>query len=72
MSKWKEYKERNGVTILDVFNRTPASEEVAESRISICNACPELMAITHQCKKCGCFMAIKTKMQAAKCPLGKW
>jgi hypothetical protein len=72
MSKWKEYKERNGVTILDVFNRTPASEEVAESRISICNDCPELTSLTHQCKKCGCFMAIKTKMQAAKCPIGKW
>jgi hypothetical protein len=72
MSKWSEYKERNGVTILDIFNRTPASEEVAESRISTCNACPELIPITHQCKKCGCFMALKTKMQAAKCPLGKW
>ena len=72
MSKWSEYKERNGVTVLDVFNRTPASEEVAESRISICNACPELISMTQTCKKCGCFMAIKTKMQAAKCPLGKW
>lgn len=72
MSKWKEYKERNGVTILDVFNRTPAPEDVAENRMSICNGCPELMSITHQCKKCGCFMALKTKMQAAKCPLGKW
>jgi len=72
MSKWKEYKERNGVTILDVFNRTPASEEIAENRINICKGCPELLSMTHQCKKCGCFMSIKTKMQAAKCPLGKW
>lgn len=72
MSKWKEYKERNGVTPLDIFNRTPASQEVTQNRMSICNSCPELISMTHQCKKCGCFMAIKTKMQAAKCPLGKW
>jgi len=28
--------------------------------------------LSKQCKKCGCFMAIKTKLQAATCPLGKW
>jgi len=27
---------------------------------------------TKNCKQCGCFMTIKTKYEAAKCPLGKW
>ncbi len=49
-----------------------AEESVANERFSICQACPELINISKQCKKCGCFMAIKTKMQAATCPIGKW
>ena len=28
--------------------------------------------ITQQCKKCGCFMKIKTKLKNATCPLQKW
>jgi hypothetical protein len=70
---WQRYKEKNGITPLDLLKHRPtASEELAEERMSICQACPELIKATTQCKKCGCFMAIKTKYEAAKCPLGKW
>jgi hypothetical protein len=72
MSKWKEYKERNGVTPLDFYNPKLATDEVRENRFEICKACPELLKVTHQCKKCGCFMALKTKLDHAKCPIGKW
>lgn len=73
-SKWQEYKEKNGVTPLDLLNpRTKyASEGLAISRMVICRDCPELITKTVQCKQCGCFMSMKTKMEAAKCPLGKW
>lgn len=48
------------------------SEDISNSRYSICQSCPELIKLTKQCKKCGCFMAVKTKLQLATCPLGKW
>ena len=73
-SRWEQYKEKNGVTPLDLLN--PATKnalpELSEQRFSVCQACPELISLTSQCKKCGCFMTVKTKMQAAKCPLNKW
>jgi hypothetical protein len=69
---WQRYKEKNGITPLDLLKHRPtASEELAEERMSICQACPELLP-TKNCKQCGCFMTIKTKYEAAKCPLGKW
>jgi hypothetical protein len=73
-SKWQQYKEKNGVTPLDLLNpmTKSASEELAKSRMLICKACPELIKLTIQCKKCGCFMAAKTKLEKASCPIGKW
>ena len=73
-SKWEEYKQKNGVTPLDLLNpkTMPAEEEVSNARYDICLKCPELVAFTKQCKKCGCFMGLKTKLENAKCPLGKW
>jgi hypothetical protein len=74
MSKWSEYKQKNGSTPLDLLNpRTKrVSDEIAKSRLEICNACPHLIQLTKQCKKCGCFMAVKTKIEASTCPIGKW
>jgi hypothetical protein len=75
LTPWQKYKQSLGDTRpWDLVN--PATEwatpEVAEERYSICKACPELIKLTKQCKKCGCFMAAKTKLQLATCPLGKW
>ena len=44
----------------------------AEIRFNICKSCPELIELTNQCKKCGCFMKAKTTLESAKCPIGKW
>lgn len=73
-SKWELYKEKNGSTILDAFNPNTnwADTEESKRRFDICKQCPELLAVTNQCKKCGCFMSVKTKIDASKCPEGKW
>lgn len=73
-SRWEQYKEKNGVTPLDLLNpmTIQASNTTFESRMKICGGCPELWAPTFQCKRCGCFMKGKAKLEAAKCPLGKW
>jgi len=74
MSKWSEWKEALGETrpwdLLD--SNKLAEEDVAKERLEICKACPELIQLTTTCKKCGCFMIGKTKLQGATCPLGKW
>ena len=71
---WQIYKEKNGVTPLDIFkpNTKESDPDVANKRYEICLQCPELIDLTKQCKKCGCFMNIKTKYEAARCPIGKW
>jgi len=73
-SRWEQYKEKNGVTPLDLLNPMTkyTSESESEKRLNICMICPELISLTTQCKKCGCFMSLKTKMESAKCPIGKW
>jgi len=72
---WQRYKKNLGETRpWDMVNpNVPrASDEEAARRLAICKACPQLIKLTTQCKKCGCFMAAKTKLQGATCPLEKW
>lgn len=74
-SAWQQYKENLGETRpWDMVNPAAemASDEEANARYSVCKECPELIKLTKQCKKCGCFMAAKTKLQMATCPIGKW
>lgn len=74
-SIWQKYKENLGETRpWDILNPATewASEELANTRYEICGGCPELIKLTKQCKKCGCFMFAKTKLANATCPLGKW
>jgi hypothetical protein len=75
MSKWEEYKKKLGETRpWDALNPSVprVSEEIADSRYSLCLSCPELINLTKQCKQCGCFMAVKTKLMESTCPIGKW
>ena len=73
-TRWEIYKEKNGVTPLDILNPNTKMVEniIHEKRMNICKSCPEFLSLTKQCSKCGCFMEIKTKMEQAICPLGKW
>lgn len=75
LSPWQKYKKNLGDTRpWDLLNPDTewASEEKAAERFDICNSCPELLRLTKQCKQCGCFMAAKTKLELAVCPMGKW
>ena len=63
---------RTGILSLTNPNTGWIDEEKAKERFSICKGCPELIKLTTQCKKCGCFMKIKTKIELATCPIGKW
>lgn len=58
----------------DLFNQKLGRVEgpIAEERMAICRACPQLIQSLGQCKECGCFMEAKTKLPNASCPLGKW
>ena len=58
----------------DLFNKKiqRVTEEIANERFEICKACPQLIKLTNQCKKCGCLMHAKTKLPNASCPIGKW
>ena len=52
------------------IGRTPI--EIAKERYAICKNCPEFIALTTQCKQCGCIMKAKVKLPHASCPLDKW
>jgi len=64
----------NNVKPWDLFNvkKAKISEELKNERMSVCLGCEHLIKLTHQCKKCGCFMELKTKLSDARCPIGKW
>ena len=48
------------------------SKDVKDERMAICESCEHLIKTTKQCRKCGCFMEIKTHLASVSCPIGKW
>jgi hypothetical protein len=75
LSPFQKWKQNLGETRpWDMVNPNTqyATDEKAAARFEICKACPELVSLTKQCRKCGCFMALKTKLEKAECPIGKW
>lgn len=75
LTPWQRYKQNLGTTrpwdLLDP-NANWASEEKASARMAICRDCPFFISLTTQCKKCGCIMSGKTKLEEAVCPEHKW
>jgi hypothetical protein len=49
-----------------------STAELAQERIKVCESCPEFKRLARQCKLCGCFMDMKTKLLEAHCPADKW
>jgi len=47
-------------------------QDIIDKRWSECEKCEFLLKPTNNCKKCGCFMNVKTKVATASCPIGKW
>jgi hypothetical protein len=75
LTPWQKYKKNLGETRpWDIINPTTVfvPESVSNSRINICYSCDNFIKLTTQCKKCGCFMTAKTKIESATCPIGKW
>ena len=66
--------ESEDVKFLDLFKRDSerSDAELIEDRLAICNQCEWLRKTSQRCRKCGCFMTLKTTLKQAKCPLGKW
>ena len=57
----------------DLFNGSERSdEEIAQYRLDICQSCEFFRKRFQQCSKCGCFMKLKTMIDKARCPVGKW
>ena len=53
-------------------NQPRSTKELQNARLAICRECEFFNALTVGCKKCGCFMRMKTKLHNATCPVGKW
>jgi hypothetical protein len=62
------------VKVWDILNpNVPRTEEnLQKARIEICETCERFFKPTRQCRECGCFMDMKTKLEEAYCPIGKW
>lgn len=67
-------QEQKDVRFIDLFDPSqPRSDrELIEARLAICNECPWLNKNLTKCRKCGCYMKLKTTLRKANCPLGKW
>tara|TARA_Y100001951_G_C11295101_1_gene275002 strand:- start:3426 stop:3629 length:204 start_codon:yes stop_codon:yes gene_type:complete len=57
---------------LSTWKLPVASDAVIEERIAICESCEFYIKSTTNCKKCACFMKLKTKFEGMSCPIEKW
>ena len=50
------------------------SDQVASSRNSICNTCPEKVETlgVDKCNICNCIIKLKVKLTHTNCPINKW
>jgi hypothetical protein len=48
---------------------TPESD-MSRRRLEVCKTCENWTGRT--CKVCGCFTALKVRLPAEACPIGKW
>ena len=63
----------DSVTPLDLLSRKNyTTQDIRDERYAICKECPKLIKITRTCTACGCFMAMKTWLKDAECPIDKW
>lgn len=72
----------------DYIKGAPYTKKLMESRLKICDSCPEKVQISslgkqiisalnypenlYKCRKCSCPLGAKTARPGEKCPLGKW
>jgi hypothetical protein len=57
----------------DLINGSKRSpEDIKNERLAICDTCEFFKHSTRQCRKCGCFMDLKSRLDKANCPMKKW
>lgn len=49
-----------------------AKDDLAKERMKLCTQCEYFTKLSRQCKLCGCFLDMKTKLLDADCPIEKW
>lgn len=61
------------VTPFDLLSSSNyTTRDTRDARLGVCKGCERLFKPTRTCRECGCFMAAKTWLKDASCPLGKW
>jgi len=46
------------------------TKEEYQRRLEVCDACDERRE--NRCRKCGCYLTLKARGRAFRCPLDKW
>ena len=49
-----------------------ADEEKMNMRMTLCSECKSFDKNSARCGLCGCFMKVKVRLEASKCPIAKW
>lgn len=49
-----------------------ASQSEIDRRMAICKTCEHFVDNPMKCRKCGCFLNLKTRLETEHCPIGKW
>lgn len=48
------------------------TEEIYNTRMTICEGCEFFRKSDKRCAQCGCFMEAKTRFKKTYCPIHKW
>ena len=54
------------------MNNFFVTDEIKKERLAICESCPLLFKPTYTCRRCMCFMKIKSSISSMSCPDKKW
>tara|TARA_R110002020_G_scaffold212120_1_gene418541 strand:+ start:4605 stop:5003 length:399 start_codon:yes stop_codon:yes gene_type:complete len=54
------------------MNKFFVPNKVYEDRMAICKGCVYYFSLTGQCKRCMCFMKIKSRISSQSCPEKFW
>jgi len=69
----KNFLKSSKEELTSIYNGTESlTEKEKEKRLEICRSCNFFDQRSNRCKKCGCYMPIKTTWRSQKCPIGKW
>lgn len=57
------------------YNILGKNEDLAQTRLKICNSCPQnldIQFVGNVCEECGCILDNKTRIEDEHCDLCKW